>query len=121
MRLLPAPSADGSAVNDMDHIDDLLKLIPSFEPGEETPVSDNTAFLEACMSKAAEDAASSGYELGNYLVTHTQAWGFVFRIDFRTAFDDQNTETVNRLVYCSAETNEPVGSAIIFGQKFKPL
>ncbi len=95
---------------------------PGPEPDGETPVSDNPAFVSACMSVVLRDAAVMGCRLGSYILTHSDVWGFVFRIDLQSKYRIQSSKPTHRFICWSAEEDDKVaGTALIPGYKLKPL
>jgi len=95
---------------------------PGPEPVGETPVAGNPAFVSACMSVVSGDAAALGWRLGNSVLTHSGIWGFVFRVDYQTKSQTQNSKVVNRYICWSAETDDEVaGTAAMSGRNLKPL
>jgi hypothetical protein len=98
------------------------RICPAPEPDGETPVPENPAFLSACMRKISTRAALSGARLGKSLLTHSEIWGFVFRIDIQSKAKAQNPEFNHRFICWSAEEDDAVmGTALIPGYKLKPL
>lgn len=94
------------------------KLYPDPVPDGETAVAENPAFVSACMSVVSCDAAAMGWRLGNSILTHSEMWGFMFRIDFQTKYHTQNSEFVNRYICWSAEEDsEVMGTAVVTGQR----
>jgi len=84
------------------------QLCPGPKPDGETVVPENPAFVSACMSLASSDAASVGLRLGKSLLTHSDIWGFIWRVDFQTKDFEQDNKFVIRFVCWSAEDNNAV-------------
>jgi len=90
------------------------RLYPGPVPDGETPVSENPAFVSACMSVVSGRAALRGWRLGNSILTHSDVWGFVFRIDIQSRYQVQNSAVSHRFICWSAEEDDTVmGTAIV--------
>src|ERR1700693_3721235 len=97
------------------------KLCPGPVPEDETVTVEKPAFVSACMSIASSDAAALGWRLGKSILTHSDVWGFVWRIDFRTKDHAQDPEFANRLVCWGSEDGTALGTATYFGQRLERL
>lgn len=74
------------------------------------------------MSKVSSRAELMGLRLGRSALTHSDIWGFVFRIDLRSRNQSQSAEISHRFVCWSAEKDDVVmGTVLIPGFKLKPL
>lgn len=101
---------------------DAERMFPGPVPDGETLASENPAFVSACMTIASGDAEAVGWRLGKSILTHSDIWGFVFRIDIETKHQDQSAQLVRRFICWSAEEKDTVaGTAMISGRKLKPL
>lgn len=60
------------------------------------------------MSLASSEAASVGGRLEKSLLTHSDIWGFIWRVDFLTSYLGQDGKFVIRFVCWSAEDNDAV-------------
>jgi hypothetical protein len=97
-------------------------MYPGPEPDGETPVPENSAFVSACMSVVSDRAAAMGWRLGNSILTHSDVWGFVFRIDLKSKYRVQNSGLSHRFVCWSAEEDDTVaGTALLSGLRLKSL
>lgn len=95
---------------------------PAPAPDNEMPVAEAPAFVQACMSIASRDAAAMGWSLGNSVLTRSDIWGFVFRIDLKSGGQSQNSGFSHRFVCWSAEEDDTVaGSALFPAWGLKPL
>jgi hypothetical protein len=107
---------------DIANTNPMERLCPGPEPENEMPVLEKPDFVAACMSKASDRAALTGWRLGNSTLTHSDIWGFVFRIDFQSANHLKGSEISHRLVCWSAdEGNTVAGTALVPGYKLQPL
>jgi hypothetical protein len=98
------------------------KLIPNAAPGGETPVSDNPVFVSACMARISEDAKQVGWRFGNSILTHSDTWGFVFRIDLHSEHDTPKSKWITRYIYWSGETHDQIiGAALVNCENVDPL
>jgi hypothetical protein len=101
---------------------ELERMCPGPEPEGERPVSGNPAFVDACMSNVSSRRKSNDWRLGNSVVTHSDEWGYVFRIDFQSSDQIQGSEISHRLVCWSAEEGDAVaGTALYPGLGLKSL
>jgi hypothetical protein len=96
-------------------------VCPNPDPGEETPVADSPAFVSRCMSEISKYAAELDWRLGKSLLTHSDTWGLVLRIDFRTKAGYEDSNFMNRTVCWGSADGTLVGTATFFGEKFEPL
>ncbi len=109
-------------VNDAENMNPMETMYPGPEPENETPVFENAAFVSACMSKVSDRPALTGWFLGNSILTHSDVWGFVFRIDFQSANQVKSSEISLRFICWSAEEDNTVaGTALVPGNKLQPL
>lgn len=97
-------------------------MCPDPEPDGETRVHDNPAFVNKCMSNISNRATSLGWRLGNSILTRSDVWGFVFRIDLRSRREVQSSEISHRFICWSAEKDDTIaGTALVPAFKLKPL
>ena len=52
-------------------------------PDDGEVLSDNTPFATACLSEATKLPEASGWELGHPVVTKSDKWGTICRVDFK--------------------------------------
>jgi hypothetical protein len=98
------------------------RLHPGPTPEGETPVTDNPPFVNACTTLASSQAASFGLRFGKSILTHSDVWGFIWRIDFLVKEQRPDSKQVCRLVCWSAEdNNEIMGTATFVAQPLEPL
>lgn len=97
------------------------QLCPGPMPEGETVVADNPAFVSACMSRASSEAASYGWRLGKSLLTHSDVWGFIWRVDFQLKVQSQDSKSVSRLVFWSAEDNNTINGTSTYLTDLEPL
>jgi len=90
---------------------------PGPVPENETPETDNPVFVSACMAVTSVDAASLGWRLGKSVLTHSDLWGLVWRIDFRAPGHPEDSDYVNRRICWGTKDGEVLGTATVFGQK----
>lgn len=94
---------------------------PSLVPDGETKVEDNAAFLAACSSKASSFATAHGWYLGGSVLTHSDKWGLVYRIDYRIKGQTPNSSVVNRFICWATPGGEILGMAFLCGQNIEAL
>lgn len=58
---------------------------PPASPGTETVVPGDLPFVTDCLSQVNEIAANNGWKLGTQLLTHSDQWGTILRVDFDIA------------------------------------
>lgn len=98
------------------------RLCPGPAPEGETGAAENPAFVSACMSVVSDHAAAYGWRLRNSMLTHSDVWGFVWRIDFLTKDQDPDSKFVARMVCWSAQEHATVvGTATYFAQPLEPF
>lgn len=97
------------------------ELFPRPEPEGETPVSDEPAFASACMSIISQDAARLGWRLGKGILTHSDVWGCVFRIDFQVRGQARDSKLINRIICWGTADGTTLGTATVFSRKIEPL
>jgi len=99
---------------DIDNVNDIARMYPPPEPANETPVPENSAFVRVCMSIAAADAEKLGWRLGESVLTRSDVWGFVLRIDVQSKHWHQTSKSVMRLIYWSGDAHDTVaGTAFV--------
>lgn len=92
------------------------KLYPSPLPDGEAP-ADNAAFVSACISVASDRAAALGWRLGKSVLTRSDIWGLVWRVDFKAKDHRENSPHVSRMILWGTADGVVLGTATIFGQK----
>ncbi len=98
------------------------ELCPGPMPDGETTVAENPSFVSACMSVVSDHVAAYGWRLRNSKLTHSDVWGFVWRIDFLTKDQDPSSKFVARMVCWSAQEDATVmGTATYFAQLLEPF
>jgi hypothetical protein len=90
-------------------------LIP--EGGE--VVSDNTSFVTACLLEATKLPVSSGWELGLPVLTRSEKWGEICRVDFRIK-DTNLAPLVNRIM-CWRNADDGLSIMYAIGQRIPGL
>lgn len=91
-------------------------------PEGEAGAAENAPFVSTCMAVASDYAEACGWRLRNSVLTRSDIWGFVWRIDFVTKDQDQNSKCVARMVCWSAQGDHTVmGTATYFAQSLEPL
>jgi hypothetical protein len=96
-------------------------MCPGPAPEGETVVVDNPAFASVCMTLASSQASSYGWRLGKSLLTHSDVWGFIWRIDFRVKVQSQYSSSVSRLVFWSVEDNNAINGTATYLTELEPL
>ena len=93
------------------------RMYPGPEPDGETPASENPAFVSACRSIVSERASALGWRLEKSILTHSDVWGLVWRIDFKARGHPEGSHYVNRVICWGSADGTVLGTATVFGQK----
>ncbi|MPZ31058.1 MAG: hypothetical protein GEV13_08685 [Rhodospirillales bacterium] len=97
---------------------------PEFYPGptpqDETVISGNASFIEACKAAVAMDAEQFGWRFGNSILTRSKDGCLVWRADFKTPTTG-TLGLVNRVVCWQPPGSDDVGRAYLFGQPLDEL
>ncbi len=54
-----------------------------------------------------------GCHLGSYILTHSDVWGFVFRIDIQSKYQIQSSKPTHRFICWSAEEDDTVAGTAL--------
>jgi hypothetical protein len=84
-------------------------------------VAENPAFVSACMSIASSHAAALGWRLGRSILTHSDIWGLVWRIDFQVKGQSQDSKLINRFICWGTVDGEVLGTATTCSLNIAPL
>jgi hypothetical protein len=93
------------------------KLYPSPEPAGESVATEYPAFVNACRAIVSDNAAALGWHLGRSLLTRSEVWGLVWRIDFEAKGHPEGSPLVNRVICWGGPDGTVSGTATVFGQK----
>jgi hypothetical protein len=100
---------------------DDLPESPPLEPEEEVVLVDEPTFLNACKSLIAEDADRFEWSFGKSLLTRSERWGLIWRVDFVTRFSP-GSNCANRIIMCWVDASgSPIGLWIAFSRPIAPL
>ena len=94
---------------------------PSVAPQNEVEAANESSFADACRARVANEATKFGWHFGNSIVTRSDTWGLVWRVDFRTSSQLARATLVNRLICWQATGETNVHMAYVFGQPVDPL
>jgi hypothetical protein len=98
----------------------LQDMIPSVAPENELEVPDDPSFVATCMAWIADDAERLGWRFGNSTLTQSDKWGLVWRVDFRTKNQSEQSASVKRVLCWRRPGEDDVGIAFI-GKMVEPL
>jgi hypothetical protein len=99
-----------------------LPELPPASPEGETVVADERLFIDACKSAIADQAQTLGWSFGNSVLTHSDRWGLVWRVDFFVIGRPvQHTSLINRAIHWGKSDGTIDGAAFLFGQQVAPL
>jgi hypothetical protein len=93
---------------------------PPMVPDRETVVADEPFFVDACKAAFADAAQRLGWSFGKSLLTQSQKWGLVWRVDFVIPGHPTNSRWINRAM-CWGNAGGVEGMAVAFGQQIAPL
>lgn len=112
------PSDSGDTESTREH----LPFYPGPAPQDETVISDQASFIEACNAVIARDAAQFGWRLGNSIVTRSKDGCLVWRADFDTPWSaGQIRDVVNRVVCWQPPGSDDISLAVLFSQPLDKL
>jgi hypothetical protein len=97
------------------------RLYPSALPDGEAAMAGAPSFESACMSVVSDLATVHGWHLGKSILTRSDVWGLVWRIDFQVRGQSQDSKLINRYVCWGTADGKVLGTAAIFSQKVEPL
>ena len=98
-------------------MNEIQKLFPSPESDGEAAVAESPAFVTACNSIVSDRATALGWRLGKSILTHSDVWGLVWRIDFQAKGHPEGSHYVNRVICWGSADGRVLGTATVFGQK----
>lgn len=94
---------------------------PEAVPEGETVVAGEARFVDACRSAIADDARKFGWSFGNSILTQSEKWGLVWRVDFFTPANGVNSVLVNRAICWGQSDGTVNGKVLAFGQRIARL
>ena len=93
--------------------------IPSMAPEGENVLPENTTFAAECLLPWNDLITKTGWVLGAPLVTQSERWGEILRVDFKIPGEDLSP-LVNRLI-CWRTPAGNLQLNVAIGQKVPPL
>jgi hypothetical protein len=108
---------DLTVMNEPEH--ETEPLCPGPVPEGETAVAENPSFVSACTAVASRRAAALGWRLGKSILTQSDRWGLIWRIDFQ--YQGINWPLVNRFVCWSPEGDPVVYGTVTYHENLEPL
>jgi hypothetical protein len=88
---------------------------PNTDPGNETVVSGNTEFVDACLRLASEKVERLGWILGESTLTRSDSWGLVWRVHVATKRTLPDPQFQSRYICWGDPSGE------VLGTKFAPI
>jgi hypothetical protein len=73
------------------------------------------------MARIANDAEQQGWRFGNSILTRSDTWGLVWRIDFQIKDQPTDWPTVNRIVCWRPPGQDGIAATFAFGQRVERL
>lgn len=95
-------------------------LFPRAVPKGERVIAGEALFVEACKSVFADEAHRFGWSFGNSILTQSDRWGLIWRVDFSTPGSVKST-LVNRAICWGQPDGTVSGNAVLFGQRIPRL
>jgi hypothetical protein len=90
--------------------------------GNETVLSSDPSFAETCMAAIARDIEGKDWRFGNALLTHSDQFGRILRIDFDTAGQSGDSrDRVNRVIFWRKPESDDIGVVFSIGQPIARL
>ena len=96
-------------------------ISPSLVPQSELRVSNAPSFVASCMARITPDVEKFSWRIGNSILTQSDQWGLVWRADFQTKAESEQSRYVNRVVCWRRPGETDVAAAFAFGQKVERL
>ena len=97
-------------------------LYPPTAPQRETIQHGNLEFVAECRARVTEIAQRLGWRLDGTLLTRSEEWGLIWRIDFRIPTNGPDSLRINRVICWSKHgTVEDIATATVYGQDVAPL
>jgi hypothetical protein len=97
------------------------RMHPGQEPDGETPVPGSPAFVDAGVSVVTDLAAALGWRLGRSILTHSDIWGLVWRVDFQVKGQSQDSKLINRFICWGTADGKVLGTATTCSLNIAPL
>jgi len=98
-----------------------LAEIPPVVPEGETVLADEPLFVAACKAAFADAAQRLDWSFGNSLLTQSEKWGFVWRVDFIVSGRSTSSRWINRAICWGEGDGTIIGMATCFGKQVTPL
>jgi hypothetical protein len=92
-------------------MDETSKWHPNPTPQCETVVDDEPSLVEACMARIADDVERCGWRLGKSIVTRSEEWGLVWRIDLLGA---PLLGRIRRIICWRPPGGDDIGFALVY-------
>lgn len=77
----------------------------------------NPAFVSACMSIVSAHASDLGWHLEKSILTRSDVWGLVWRVDFVAREHPEGLREVNRVICWGTADGQVLGTATVFGKR----
>src|SRR6266576_3728575 len=90
-------------------------LSPSIMPENEVELQSDPPFVATCMARIENDAEKLGWRFGNSILTRSDNWGLVWRVDFHTKSEPADSTSVNRVVCWRRPSEDGIAVAFFFG------
>jgi hypothetical protein len=101
---------------------EISEIGPAAVPSDnELVLPADPAFEQECMAAISEDIERFGYRLKNSLMTKSEEWGLIWRVDFETPGVSFSTGFINRLTFWRPSDAPELGMSIVFGQRISPF
>jgi hypothetical protein len=85
---------------------------PSFGPGDETVVSDDS-FAALCMTRTEEEVRNLGWRFRTSILTQSVTWGLVWRADYEAQDQTAESSCMRLICWCPPGEEGVAGTAFI--------
>jgi len=100
------------------------QLFPPLVPKDEVVLTPDPIFEAECKAEISDQAREFKWQFGTSLLTKSEDWGIVWRMDFDIPGVPASSGLINRVI-CWRTPEEsgkgPSGTSIAFGQRISPL
>jgi hypothetical protein len=90
---------------------DTSKWHPSSTPQDEIALDDESSFVDECMARIADDVERFGWRLGKSIVTRSNEWGLVWRVDL---LETPSLGRIRRIICWRPPGSDGTGLAIVY-------
>ena len=98
-------------------------ILPALAPSDdEVVLPADPSFESECMAAISDSAKELKWQFKNSILTRSEKWGLVWRVDFETPGVSASTGFINRVAcWRLPEEGSALGLLIAHGQRVSPL